>query len=164
MGQVQAVASPPGRRPRGVVWYWEETPVVGRPGRAVCTQPGGAWFLGPQGGRGRRHGPGRGCGPVSERRGPVVREECCAIKIYLLPAPLTESDFDSGTDPKSISLSPSVSASAVTATEAAALWRAGRRRRRRTAPDSPPWFACLLCSLARVPATPPPRPSCAPRP
>ena len=98
------------------------------------------------------------------KRSPVVREEFCAIKIYLLPAPLTESDFDSGTDPKSISLSPSVSASAVPATEVAAPWRRGRRGRRRTAPDSPPWFACLLCSLARMPAMPPPRSSCAPRP
>ena len=28
------------------------------------------------------------------KKGPAG-EECCAIKIYLLPAPLTESDFDS---------------------------------------------------------------------
>ena len=98
------------------------------------------------------------------KKGPVGGEDCCAIKIYLLPAPLTESDFDSGTDPKSISLSPSVSASAVPATEVAAPWRTWRRGRRRTVPDSPPWLACLLCSLARVPTTPPPRPSCAPRP
>ena len=98
------------------------------------------------------------------KRGPVVREEFCAIKIYLLPAPLTESDFDSGTVPKSISLSPSVSASAVPVTEVTAPRRRGRRGRRRTAPDSPPWFSCLSCSLARMPATPPPRSSCAPRP
>ena len=44
---VQAVVSPPGRRQRGVVWYWEETPVVGRPGRAACTHAEDAWFLGP---------------------------------------------------------------------------------------------------------------------
>ena len=51
-----------------MVWYWEETPVVSRPGRAVRTLSGDAWFWGPQGGRGCRQGPGRGWGTVSERK------------------------------------------------------------------------------------------------
>ena len=88
MGQVQAVAPPPGRRPRGVVWYWEETPVVGRPGRAVCTQPEGAWFLGPQGGRGRRHGPGRGCGPVSEKEARLEEKSFAPSKLVTPCAPV----------------------------------------------------------------------------